>query len=67
MTKPVVIIVDDEKITLSGALSVLEKAMPSALVVGFTKPSEAIAFAKSCRVSLAFLDIEIGNVNGLDT
>ena len=65
-SKPVVIIVDDEKLTLSGALSVLEKALPSALIVSFTKPSEAIAFAKNCQVCLAFLDIELGNVNGLD-
>ena len=40
--------------------------MPSAIITGFTRPSEAIEYAKSNRVALAFLDIEMGKTNGLD-
>ena len=40
--------------------------MPNALVTGFTDPSKAVEYAKANRVSLAFLDIEMGTINGLD-
>ena len=57
---------DDRKIILTGGLPVLEAVMPNATVIGFTKPSEAIKFARANRVALAFLDIELGKVSGLD-
>ena len=63
---PNVIMVDDRKIVLSGALPVLEEVMPNATVTGFTRPSEAIEYAKANRVALAFLDIEMGKVSGLE-
>lgn len=63
---PNVIMVDDRKIFLSGALSVLEEVMPEAIVTGFTRPSEAVEYAKANRVALAFLDIEMGKTTGLD-
>lgn len=40
--------------------------MPNAIITGFTKPSEAIEFARANRIVLAFLDIELGKTNGLD-
>lgn len=55
---PAVIIVDDNKIVLSGALPIIEKALPNTEVIGFGKPSEAIRYARENRVALAFLDIE---------
>ena len=63
---PNVIMVDDRKIVLTGGLPVLEDVMPNATVVGFTRPSEAIEYARSNLVSLAFLDIELGKMSGLD-
>lgn len=63
---PNVILVDDRKVILTGGLPVLEEAMPSATVVGFTRPSEAIEYAKGNQIALAFLDIELGNASGLD-
>ncbi len=63
---PNVIMVDDRKIILTGGLPVLEEVMPNATVVGFTRPSEAIEYAKGNPVALAFLDIELGNSSGLD-
>jgi len=61
-----VIMVDDRKIFLSGALPVLEDALPGAAITGFTKPSEALEFARENPVALAFLDIEMGKTSGLD-
>ena len=63
---PNVILVDDNKIILTGGLPILEEVMPNASVTGFTKPAEAIEYAKANRIVLAFLDIEMGTVSGLD-
>ena len=64
--KSFVIVVDDNKIVLTGELPVLKAVLPKATVVGFTKPSQAVEFAKANRVVLAFLDIELGSSSGLD-
>ena len=63
---PNVIMVDDNKIILNGGLPILQEVMPNASVTAFTKPKDAIEFVKSNRVALAFLDIEMGTVSGLD-
>ena len=63
---PNIIMVDDEGIILAGGLPVLEEVFPNANISGFTKPSEAIQYARNNPVALAFLDIEMGKHNGLD-
>lgn len=63
---PNIIIVDDNKAVLADSISVLEKAIPNAAITGFFRPKEAIDFAKTNRIALAFLDIEMGTVSGLD-
>ena len=63
---PNVIMVDDRKIILTGGLPVLEEVMPDAAITGFTRPSEAIEYARAHRVALAFLDIEMGKMNGFE-
>lgn len=64
--KPFVMMVDNERIILRGGKPILEQALPHAEIVCFTKPSEAIEFAQTHKVPLAFLDIEMGRVSGLD-
>ncbi len=61
-----VIMLDDNKIILNGGMQILEEVLPNASVIGFTKPRDAVEYAKNNRISLAFLDIEMGSVNGLD-
>ena len=63
---PNVIMVDDRKIILTGGLPVLEEVMPDATITGFTRPLEAIEYAKANQVALAFLDIEMGKMSGLE-
>ena len=63
---PNVIMVDDRKIFLAGALPILEEVMPNAIITGFTKPSEAIEYARANQIALAFLDIEMGKTSGFD-
>lgn len=61
-----IILVDDEKVILSGGIPILEEVFPDDVITGFTKASEAVAFAKSNPVALAFLDIELGRFSGLN-
>ena len=63
---PNVIMVDDRKLILTGGLPILEEVMPNATVTGFTDTSEAIAYAKANRIALAFLDIELRDMSGLE-
>ena len=64
--KPVVVIIDDETIILKGSLSVLKEKMPNADITAFANPLEAVEFCKNQKVSIAFCDIEMGNINGID-
>ena len=61
-----IIIVDDETILLQGAIPVLSDIMPKAVITGFSKVTEALDYARSNRVSIAFLDIELGRVSGFE-
>ena len=63
---PNIIMVDDNKITLSHGLNLLEEAITNASIMGFTRPVEAVAYAKINRIALAILDIELGRSRGLD-
>ena len=65
-SRPIVMAVDDEKIALNGAVSVLKRVFPSSEVVSFIKPSEALAYAEKNEISVAFLDIEMGQTSGLE-
>lgn len=64
--KPTVIVVDDERLILQGELKVLQDVLKDMNIVGFTKPSEAVSYAKLNQIYMAFLDIEMGRTNGLD-
>ncbi len=62
---PNVLLVDDETLIVTGGIPILQEAMPKANIVGFTKPSQALAFSRENPVALAFLDIELGRTSGL--
>lgn len=64
--KPVVILIDDETVVLNGTMLTLRDEMPQAEIMGFLNPIEAVDFAKENPVDIAFVDIEMGNINGLD-
>ena len=63
---PNIIMVDDNTVILNGGLSIIEEVIPNASITGFSKPSEAVEYAKANHVALALLDIEMGSVSGLD-
>ncbi len=62
---PTVILVDDEKIILSGGLGTLREALPDAEIAGFATAGEALRFAHENQVDVAFLDIELRSGSGL--
>ena len=63
---PNVIMVEDSKVILTEGLTILGDVMPNATITGFIWPLEAIEYAKSNRIALAVLDIELGTDSGLD-
>jgi transcriptional regulator with XRE-family HTH domain len=63
---PEIIVVDDERVALSGAIAVLEDVFPEAAITGFIRPSDALAYAQAHPITIAFLDVEIGQASGLD-
>ena len=63
---PNVIMVDDSKVILTEGLAILGEAIPNAEITGFIWPLEAIEYAKTNRIALAVLDIELGTASGLD-
>ena len=63
---PNVIMVDDSKVILTEGLAILGEVMPNASIAGFIWPMEAIEYAKTNRIALAVLDIELGTASGLD-
>ncbi len=64
--RPRVILVDNAESALRESARILEEVLPDAEIACFMRPSEAIALAKDSRVALAFLDIELEDMNGLD-
>ena len=63
---PNVVLVDDSPIALKGMLPVLHESLPGANVIGLSRPAEALDYFKANPVAIAFLDIELGKVSGLD-
>ena len=61
-----IIVLDDRKIIVKGSMPVIAEVLPDANIFGFIRPSEAIDFAKKNKISIAFLDIEMGTTNGLE-
>ena len=61
-----IIAVDDEKIALQGLLSAIQQAAPDADIHGFRYTSKAIDHMESDPCDVAFLDIEMKGMNGVE-
>lgn len=61
-----IIAVDDERLALEVLQDAIEKAVPEARVRGFRDPAEAEAYVSSNGCDVAFLDIKIRGVTGLE-
>lgn len=60
-----VIVVDDERIVLAAETSVIKRTLTDADVYSFQKVKDAVEFAEKNSVDIAFLDINIKGITGL--
>ena len=61
-----IIAVDDERIALEGLLDVIREAAPKAQLNGFEYPEDALAFAEENDCNIAFLDVEMSEMSGVE-
>lgn len=61
-----VVVVDDERIVLAAETAAVKRALPDAEVYSFQNPKEALDFVEANKVDLAFLDINIKGIMGLE-
>lgn len=59
------LLVDDEPFALKDLEETLHEAAPDGEIASFMKPGMALEYAKTNTVDIAFLDIELGSMNGL--
>ena len=60
-----IIAVDDERLALKNAERAIRTALPDCDLYCFDRPSIAVAHAGKSQISVAFLDINMGEMNGL--
>lgn len=62
---PVIIVVEDAQVILSGFVRMIGEELPEAEVWGFPSAAEALAFAHTNHIAAAFLDIELAGDDGV--
>lgn len=61
-----IIAVDDERFALEGLLDLIQEVAPDAELNGFEYPEDALAFAESHDCNIAFLDVEMAGMSGVE-
>ncbi|MCL2804684.1 MAG: response regulator [Treponema sp.] len=61
-----ILAIDDSRRALVLLTNSIAEAQPQAQVFSFTKPMELIVFAQKTPCDIAFLDIQMGGMNGLE-
>lgn len=61
-----ILAVDDEKLMLSAMESVIREVVPEAEIVSFRKAEDVLEYARDNKVDIAFLDIKMRGMNGLE-
>ena len=61
-----IIAVDDEQIALEGLLDVISEAAPNAELNGFEYPEDALVFVDGHDCNIAFLDVEMAEMSGVE-
>ena len=61
-----IIAVDDEQIALEQLVDAIREAAPQAELHSFQKPREMLAYAKENPCDVAFLDVEMGSITGIE-
>lgn len=58
--------VDDENLQLNKLVDALKEADPKSEILSFNNPLTALEAVKNVRIDVAFLDIEMGGINGVE-
>lgn len=61
-----ILAVDDERIALESLMKTLKKAVPEAEIQGFRMGKKALEYVRGVPCDIAFLDIELRDVKGID-
>ena len=61
-----IIVVDDEEIILAGETAMIRQCAPGAQVHGFSSPTKALAYLRDNPADVAFLDLEMPELHGLE-
>ncbi len=61
-----VLVVDDERVIREGAIRVIEQCLPSAEIMPCERPEEAIEAAGKAKYDIAFLDIQMPGMTGVE-
>ena len=61
-----ILVVEDELILLKQLTNQIREALPEAEILSFDNPDDALAALKKGEFQIAFLDITIGEMNGVD-
>lgn len=62
----VILAVDDEKMALNLLMDEIKNTGRNAEVVGFLFPMEALSYAQHNNIDVAFLDVEMPQINGIE-
>lgn len=60
-----ILVVDDEKGAFNVMMDAVRKAAPGSEIAGFRMPYEALDYAKTHTIDVAFLDMEMPEMNGI--
>lgn len=60
-----IMVVDDERLIVDNLLSLLQQVEPEAETIGFTEPEDAFIYLAQNQVDIIFMDIEMGEWNGI--
>ena len=60
-----ILALDDEENALKLLTNAIKKCLPSVEIYCFQEANEALEFAKSNQVDVAYLDIEMRTINGI--
>lgn len=61
-----IIAADDEPLALRSLVKAIKEAQPDANIEEFTEPESVVEYAKEHQVDVAFLDIEMGTMTGIE-
>ncbi len=62
-----ILVADDEQYILDEMLEIIKEVKPDAKVMGFINPSKLLEYAAKNEADVAFLDIEMGHISGVET